>query len=430
MFWLPNQNSFAQLYPVFTFEVGQALCMNLHKAPFKLIAEFDQSTAHYYDDDYKVQCVGMSGPVIKLDFLPNIQARKAFLDDLKGPVPNEEQKIFVKTLTGKTIELEYLPHCTIDTLKDMIQVKEGIPPAQQRLIYEGVQVEDGRTLADYCVENEATLHLVLRLRGGMYHPTSGREDFRTHYGNAAQNIELVFSDNSTETIKVTTTTKVHSVKDRALAILAQKIEEQDSSEIEGNDSDDESTASVDKGDKPDGQDKEAILDERISSLKAELEKAEQSKNDLVSKRATREQALVEMLRREDGLRRSPEYQKEMEAAEGSANTEWMDVVARIQDRVVAEANEDDKPEPIYTVEELREAASRHPDIAHWVKFNRARQGELKEGNEAPDVAMRNLDESETTLLEGPRKKAKVESNEDGDANAKSKPTVVAAGSLS
>lgn len=137
-----------------------------------------------------------------------------------------------------------------------------------------------------------------------------------------------------------------------------------------------------------------------------------------------------MLRREDGLRRSPEYQKEMEAAEESANTEWMDVVARIQDRVVAEANDDDKPEPIYTVEELREAASRHPDIAHWAKFNRARQGDLKEGDEAPDVAMRDLDESETTLLEGPRKKAKVESNEDGDAKAKSKPTVVAAGSLS
>ena len=137
-----------------------------------------------------------------------------------------------------------------------------------------------------------------------------------------------------------------------------------------------------------------------------------------------------MLRREDELRRSPEYQKEMEAAEESANTEWMDVVSGIQNRVVAEANEDDKPEPIYTVEELREAASRHPDIAHWVKFNRARQGDLKEGDEAPDMTMRNLDESETTLLQGPRKKAKVESNEDGDAKSKSKPTVVVAGSLS
>ena len=173
-----------------------------------------------------------------------------------------------------------------------------------------------------------------------------------------------------------------------------------------------------------------MLDKRISILKAELEKAEQSKKAILSDKFDREQALVDMLHREDELRRSTEYQKEMEAAEESAATEWMGVVARIQDRVVAEANEEDKPKPIYTVEELREAASRHPDIAHWVKFNRARQGELKEGDEAPDVAMRNLDKSETTLLEGPRKKAKVESNEDGDPKAKSKPTVVAAGSLS
>ncbi|QJX71013.1 hypothetical protein F-liban_265 [Faustovirus] len=85
-------------------------------------------------------------------------------------LPEGKMELFVKTMTGKTLSILFdiveFPKATVDQLKTAIETKEGVPKDQQRLIFAGKQLEDGKLLSSYGITEQSTIHLVMRLRGG------------------------------------------------------------------------------------------------------------------------------------------------------------------------------------------------------------------------------------------------------------------------
>jgi hypothetical protein len=114
-------------------------------------------------------------------------------------------RVFVKTLTGTTHNLLVNSETSIFILKKLVQDKQGIPSDQQHLLFANRQLDNEAALEDYNIQNESTIHLVLRLRGGMYHFTSGRQDFASLPSEYAQAVKTVFK------FKVTNVDQAHQI---------------------------------------------------------------------------------------------------------------------------------------------------------------------------------------------------------------------------
>ena len=141
-----------------------------------------------YDDDIESNMTKYVSPDIAIDINPetnfeyvaiNVKSNIVVPSTKKSPSITIRSSIHVqiKTATGKTFTININPHETILYLKKQIYLSQDVSLDSQRIVYGGKQLEDHKRICDYNITDESTVHIILRLRGGMFHKSSSRADW-------------------------------------------------------------------------------------------------------------------------------------------------------------------------------------------------------------------------------------------------------------
>lgn len=155
------------------------LMLETGKKEINLNEENELGTIVDVCDTHNIETNNSSVKKINIRYVPYYDATnddvcESIDEEMKKRVNKSGYEVFIRTLSGRTITVCILPEMTIGNVKMEIYHKEGIPVCQQRLIYSGLQLDNDRMIGDYGLTAGTTLHLVLRLRGGMYNETSGK----------------------------------------------------------------------------------------------------------------------------------------------------------------------------------------------------------------------------------------------------------------
>ncbi|KAE9410927.1 ubiquitin-domain-containing protein [Gymnopus androsaceus JB14] len=155
---------FPSLIGTVTFAHGHRAWLSLDKTPFQLDIKPNEKIS-MGPTRFSLKTLRQIAQYATMDPVLNVWYHDGTKESLQHP-SRPCQTVFIKTLTGKTISLKVNDSDMIDSIKPKVQDMEGIPVDQQRFIYAGMQLVNGRTISDHRISHQSTIHLVLRLRGG------------------------------------------------------------------------------------------------------------------------------------------------------------------------------------------------------------------------------------------------------------------------
>ncbi|CAF1409673.1 unnamed protein product [Adineta steineri] len=282
--------------------------------------------------------------------------------------------LLVKKVTGETITLNVNSQMNVLTVKKLVEDVEGTLCDHQRLIFAGKQLEDDKTLSDYKVSEESTLHLILRLRGGMYHFTSGRQDFRClpyDSMDAIQNVLTFKFKNMHNTQQLSLSDLQNSIL-QAKTVLSTLYHKTLKLRIS-----------------PD------IPDLRKIILPIPTDNEDDKHN-----------TLKHLLIKEEQLRLSQQTQQLLSSIQDRTDIDWMDIIDQLQTQLIKETIGQDATESEiqHGLNILRSAHELYPNddefhnLSLYVRHNRARQGHFRVGDEAIDIELLNLNNEFVSLF--------------------------------